>query len=301
MNFLRHAQISILRIKDNSVAYSFYSDGTRNTYSLSFSVQRRIQGGQENKAEAKIFGLAPVTIDDLVDNYSLYKVEIRVGYIQSNAYNRPTLSKLYDGHIRRVWYTREGMDTLVTIETYGVPAESAMIQRTFDAGTSLRDVVTEMCLDAAKSGELFVDKANISLQSFISKNRPLMLNGNFFVLLDQLAYEYGFTWTIQNSVFYAFQDNTTGQEPWRGSYKVDRFNLLGCEPILNDGHGVILKGMKIDAVLDPRVIPGSVVYLESMVYPRFNGRYIVHNIDYNGSTTSADWKMSIESLQPGRK
>ena len=131
-------------------------------------------------------------------------------------------------------------------------------------------------------------------------------NKTFDEIVTTLCNQYGLTWTICDDEFWFSNDSWFSRNERGASdstlqkqtFRIGSGSLMSCEICLDEGKGIFQTGVKVDAVLNPNVVPGSKIELESNFYKDFNGVYNVHNVSFSGSTIGSDWKMTIDAKPP---
>lgn len=318
MNFIRCIRVEF-RIVENDkqrIRFEYESTGSRNENNISFNCSRTmVADGETEKCEIDIWGMNRGYRDIIVNDYDRFVVSLFVGYKNSDQQFQSV--SLFRGGISRVWWTREGMDEKTTISLYcSAPVESQATYHINSGGEPIKDII----LGLAKSmtddvykyidnriqyrvyangefGDFRVDSGSIDIARKTTNSKPHLLCGSFLNCMNELAYSYGFTWTIQRGMLYVFDDTSYRLRGIGFPYLIDSHNLISCEPILVDGIGMVQSGIKVEALLDAAVLPGSIIEVNSAVYPQYGGRYMVHNADYSGGVTGSDWKMTLESKQ----
>ncbi len=127
------------------------------------------------------------------------------------------------------------------------------------------------------------------------KEKGRALSGSTQQILDTLANEYQFTWSVQNGVFQAVCDLVSLPTTYIVSPAT---GLQSAQPILS-GPFMVRAGVEIQALMNPRLIPGELVTLESKLDPSLNNDYKIHNIDFSGETHGDSWGMVIQSFTIG--
>lgn len=303
MNFIRCIDVKFYSRETKKCLFAYQSTGSRSEANISFSCTRTMAGdGESEKCEFDIWGMNPDRRRWLVSNYQDVVVSLSVGYKRSD--EQIDITNLFTGLVSRVWWTKEGMDSKTTISLYARFDVNGRISLVIPPRTALKEVIQKMVDQISsqnKYSEIKFSPLNIQLTGTTSPTRHYTLSGTFVSCINELADDFGFTWTIQNYTLYAYEDRSSGRESCRSNFKIGRHNLLSCEPILVDGIGMVQSGMKIEAILNPSIIPGSTIELESAVYPEYNGRYLIDNIDFTGGVFGGDWKMTLEAKTPVQK
>lgn len=296
--------------------YDFFADGSRHSFSISFEAHKSLAGSLDNNCQLTIMNMRPESYAELYSHYSKYRVTLEVGY------EGEKLGQLFQGMIMRIWNAREGLDDKVTVSLYqyvdrvvnegGTAYDTGLMSVNWMRsgwaqgpggtgyaipGTKLRQFLFDFASEYSKQhgGMLTVKLENIDVEEPEPIGKDRTFSGSFPYIMDTLGQEYNFTWTIQNNVFQVVRDSIAGGggPSGRKSFRIGPKNLMKCEPVLQGQFGMNQVGISVDAVLDPAAIPGSTMEIESKIYPQANGKYIIHEADYSGSSYQSDWKMTL--------
>lgn len=291
IGFLRRCELRI-RVEDR-VAYTWKSDGRRDTIGISFNIVKT-NVGQPNESTIVLSNVSEQTKESLMTwcNFKLY-VSLFVGYE-----NKP-LTLLAQGTLIKLWPEKNGVSNTFTLYLLdGMPAiGSSHIEKTFPPNYPLAFAVEDVAKSFAP--DIDTDKSSIWVNGKLPA-RGYTASGKASTVLDALARAYAFTWTIQNGVFYAYTDKQKEILWYLQSSKsiheisLKERNLFKATPQLGEKY-MQQVGMKIEALLNPNCRCGDVVHLQSGVYSMYDGYYQIHNITFTGDTKSTDWKMEIDS------
>ena len=306
--------------------YRFRCDGSSRSYRSSFTAQKSLASSAENNAEISVYNLSGGTVKALIQDYYKYVVTCRVGYENSS------LKTLFSGYLKRVWFTREGLDKKVTFTVCNLENPFAMRTMTYElsgrtitcrtmplnnSGEQTGGGAVNMQVDSpdvknAVYGmaclyrdtmypELEINLNNIRIKDGLQFEQAerSWSNQTFSQIMNGLGREFKFTWSIQDNYFFCMEDNLPSNQFLQlpqGIYKLNRDNLLSSEVVLAGDMGTVQQGFKCSAILDPVLFPGMCIDVDSFVYPEFNNIYRVHEVSFSGSSYSAEWKMDIQAL-----
>ena len=288
MGWLR--QISLNLYAAGSLYKTYFSDGTRKTLDIKFDIHKTSVGAA-NESTVTLTNTSPDTKQYLMSliNQGEISVELFAGYENEG------MTLLASGNLIRLFPERQGTSDIFTLTFFdGFTAiNQSHLEAQFNGGTSLTDIVLALAKSFEKNG-VKVDATKINLTGTVGR-RGYTAYGRTATALDKLAASYNFTWSIQDGVFQAYMD----QKKKRASqavYKVSvkEKNLLKATPEIGE-KGMQLIGMKIEAILNPKCKCMDIIELESIVYPKYNGKYEIHNLTMTGGTKDVDWKMEIDS------
>jgi hypothetical protein len=264
-------------------AYRIISTGDRNSLRVKFNVKKTLLGAP-NPSTIEIYNMSRASLERI--KKSLSRVRLEVGY--ENAEN----TLLTQGAIKSIEVERQGADVItriVLLDGWGGQIKG-ITNRTYGAKQSVADIVRDIA-----SNMPGVTIGDIDVDGIIGRG-GLTVSDRSADMLDRLAGQYGFSWSIQNGTFQAISDKRTLSRIVEISSK--QRNLIKAVPVLN-GPEQIQTALEIQAILNPRVTPGHKVKLTSDLNPRLNGFYKVHEVDFDGDTGDQSWNMTIRSITFG--
>lgn len=269
---------------------TYNSDGTRGTIGISFSVSKT-SVGEPNESTVVLTNVSPETRATLLacTNKDKATVELFVGYEDEG------LTLLSCGDLIKMWPEKNGSSNTFTL-TYldGFQAVlNSHLEKQYAPGTPVQNIVLDLAGSFAMNG-VKVDATKVHVIGAVG-SRGFTVSGRTATTLDLLAASYRFTWSIQDGVFQAYMD-VNGSKASQKIYNVSvaNRNLLKATPELGEKY-MQQVGMKIEAILNPKCKCMDFIQLESLVYPQYNGKYEIHNIQFSGATEGQEWKMEIDS------
>ena len=289
MGWLR--KISLSFYVDGVHYRTYTSDGTRNTLQISFEVEKT-SVGTPNESNIILTNASPDTKGVLLSlmNKQQITVELFAGYEDEG------MTLVSQGNLIKLFPEKQGsIDTFaLTFLDAGSAITNSHLEMTFSKNAPLSIVVYELAKSFQKN-DVKVDLTKINLEGTIGK-RPYTVSGRTATILDQLAENYRFTWSIQDGVFQAYMDDKNQKKASQAVYKISlkERNLLKATPEIGEKY-MQQTGMKIEAILNPKCKCMDIIDLESTVYPQYNGYYEIHTLSMKGGTKEADWKMIIDS------
>lgn len=218
---------------------------------VDFSVSKGI-GSKQNTATISIWNLTASHRKQLGEEFDT--IELKVGYRDGD------LSTIFKGNIRDVTHTKETADVKSEMECGdGDEAYSkGAVSKTFPSGTKPKEVVDYLAgeMPGATKGEM---KGIDDLPAY---KRPISLYGWSWSEMDKLGREHGFYWSIQNGQIEAVKNDRALQ----GTTVISReTGMLGIPEITD-------KGVKIKALLNPKVAPGRLIDVRSDFLDEESGR-----------------------------
>jgi hypothetical protein len=258
-------------------ALRFVSDGSRTGFNIAFCIHRTVHACTE-WSEITIHNLKAETRAALQTLYC--RVELRVGWENYGTHT------LFIGSLRAAITVRQGPDFVTTLRC--APGDAALnesiVTNSYPAGMPVRQLV-EALADTLHG--VNVDPKRISCTGKIGPG-GLSFGGTTRDLLDRLANQHGFTWSIQNGTFQAINDDSTTTRTIRISSRDG--TLFSAQPILESALQ-FQRAIEVCSMLIPDLLPGDRVQLESDVSPHLNGNYMLNEVTYTGSPCTNDWKM----------
>ena len=258
------------------------SDGTPNNLKVTCSVHKTIMG-QPNPSTISIWNLSRDTRGAIREG--LTKVSVSAGWVSTG---QPLL---FQGSIMSVESSRSGPDIITRIKAipgYGALARATCSQ-TFGSGMAIADVVRSVAsrLPGVSVYPDFIEGVEGKLSG-----KGWSFAGSVRSALNQLASEFGFSWSIQEGIFRAVGDKAA----FSGScVELNGGNggLISVSP-LQAGQGEERQGVALRAIYIPGVVPGGSIRLKSGITPQLNGEYRVATANYSLDTFSDEWCMDLE-------
>lgn len=237
-----------------------------------------------NLAEITIYNLSHDTESALQDRFN--RVTFNAGY-------EGNIKLLFTGEVRNVSKVRQGVDRTVTL--YASDGErdfqNASFNRTYSASVQVSKAIRDIMAT-------FTDATIGTLEGLpdvTDKLRGMVLSGTSRDLLDMLADEYGFNWSIQNGEVIA----TPRQVPLttrEAVYISSSTGMLGTPSVTEIGADVT-------TLLNPLLLPGvafqidtntSTLDLEGLLYERrprtdANGLYVAQEVTFQGDNKEGNW------------
>lgn len=266
-------QIDLL-IGNESGGVHIVTQGRAQDIPVSFTVTKSVDSTM-NKADIVISNLNHET--ETVISKKETEVELRCGWLNSET----GIQLVHKGTVKTV--DPFGNTTRVISADGGKQLFEAVTERNYSGKYSLKDVVIDLAgdINGVALGTVNVDG------KIGAKGRYLV--GSTQDCLNQLAHQFGFTWSIQDGVFQAFDDE-------KSTERVYIFTDSNIEQIKKKTgqEAVIDKVYQLVTYLDPRVTCGDKIEIRSNVRSEFNGVYIVTMHTMNGDSHADNWRSTIE-------
>lgn len=292
--YIRQAQVLIyplresLAMNDRNAAVVINSTGLDTDLRIVFTVQKNIMAmGQPNTLQVSFYNLSPATKQLLSKQATAFLLE--VGYERGNV----PLQVVASAGISSVSSKREGAAIVTSV--FGYDGQDGLAQsvssQAYRGVTKLKEIVADLASDIPG---VVVSVGNIDIgDNLVTGSKGRVLTGRTSSLLQRLAREFGFSWTIDNGVFKAISDTLTNGNLFNISSKDG--NLISATPRIDN---VVQRfiGLDVETILDPRVSPGDLIRLESEVNPQLNNTYQVTTVAHVGDTHANVWSTSITCL-----
>lgn len=116
--------------------------------------------------------------------------------------------------------------------------------------------------------------------------------------LDKLAGRFGFQWSIQNNTLQLTERRTPSQR--EAVLLTPSTGMIGSPTRVDKTGDNLTKakeepGLKVRCLLNPALVPGDPVVIESAEYPR--GTYRITRVEHNGDTHGDDWSSTLEVVE----
>jgi hypothetical protein len=290
--FLRQISVYVWQFDETTslpkgMARRYFADGTLQHYRIAFKICKSIYG-TPNNSRVTMYNLSQASRASLQTPNQ--KVMVEAGWSTFPPY------QLFTGGLYRAKSERHEADIVTDlIMLTGVTGQAgATTANTFSEGTPLLQILKKLVqqLPDVKFDERRISSSLLSVKIGY---KGLTLAGRVKDLLDKLALQYGFSWSVQDGVFQALADGAGFAQNVISISTEDEL-LYMISPML-EGSMQKQIGVNIKAFLVPSVMPGDMVSVESSVSPHLSGMYKIHTISYMGDSHSNDWMMEIQSFK----
>lgn len=292
--YIREAQLLIYPLSEaqgggsEALAVIISSTGLTDEIRMTFRIEKNIcDMGMPSVFEITLYNLSTATKQLLSKQAT--NIELQLGYKEG----LNGVVKVARGGISTVASERDEGNIRTTITCFDGLAGVAEANsgKSYVGSTVLAKIVKDLANDIPG---VEVSELNIKLNNnMVTGSKGRVLSGRTSSLLDKLAREFGFNWSIQLGVFKVLQDDFTQGNLYTISTKDG--NLINASPRLDNVNQVI-NGIDITTILDPRIQPGDLVQLTSTVNPVLNNTYIVTTITHVGDTHGDAWVSEIQCL-----
>lgn len=261
------------------------SSGADNSLRVQFSVQKTLSGCP-NRLNVQVTGLKESTRRRI--QAGLTSVAMSVGYERGPEADMRELAKggilscLPRGTMPDIYTEINALDGYAARVT-------GTYRRTFSGPVPIRDVVLDV---AASLPGVMISPATVTVEGNLGPKGGVFAGASADIL-DELGDQWGFSWSIQNGVFQALDDNVPLTRIITASWRDG--SLLDVQPTLT-GPEQVQTAIEARLRLDARVEPGTQVYIESKVNSSLNGLYPVHNCETVGDTHGDLWETKIQSF-----
>lgn len=183
------------------------------------------------------------------------------------------------------------VETRVVAKDGGKALRDARVSVSYEAGVEAKKMVKDL------TDTLEVDEVEIGVDLTGAFKYGWSFFGNARDGLNKLAGKFGFQWSIQN--------NTLQITPKRGVttreaiYLSASTGMIGSPTRLdrtqeNQTKAKEPPGLRVDCLLNPALLPGDTVVIDSAVFPRAS--YRIKTVDHRGDTHGPDWTTSLEVI-----
>jgi hypothetical protein len=190
------------------------------------------------------------------------------------------------GRASRVSHERKGADVITTFECGDGEATltNAVLDRSFPPGTPV-SLIVDRLLEALGISEVSrLAEVEKILTTRVYTN-GYAINGSVKKSLDKVLLAVGLTWSIQNG---EVQILVKGKDAGHQAIKVDRTTgLIGVPSSGSGGDNIV----KFTSLLNPRLIPGSLVFLNSILV---KGIFVVKTAKFEGDSHGPKWQVTCE-------
>lgn len=268
-------------------ALRIYGDGTNNNLRIKFSVPKHIIS-TTSATTISVYNLSPGSRSSLQKSHA--QIVLKAGWANVG------LLSIFRGSLHAVVTRRDGPDIvtdLLCLAAIGATSRT-VISKSFGSNFQLSEMLSNI---AKEFPGVDVDKKLIKVKNISIGKQGYSFAGAATELLDKLARVHGFSWWISDGRFYALDDDV----------------VFGVENVvISSNNGFLLRaeqmlvtpwqkqlGTTIKSLLNPFIIPGGSVFLNTRINPILNGSYKVHSLTHSGDTHADDWTTEIQSYLIG--
>lgn len=254
---------------------------------ITFEIAKTLRG-YPNLAKINIYNLS---------RESRTKIQSEFDQLILNAGYDGNVKTLFVGAIKNVTHTRAGQDLITTI--YAADGQQDFEQSfssfTLAEGATLGDILNTVIEDFGETTLGLIEGVDLEqdkLQGY-SASKPSKK------ILDELAAEYNFDWTIEQGVLKIIDGD---------SFENVEFEISAATGMINSP-AITEIGADVSFLLNPEVLPGRVINIvataanvtianlqfrdSATVRTEATGRYRVIKVDHRGDTHADDWSSTV--------
>lgn len=207
------------------------------------------------------------------------------------------LVEIFKGSLLSSFSARQGADIVTDLVGFSGWYSKArtVTTATFSEGSQITKVVTDL---ARQLEGVTVDPKRIDISQRTISSGGRTFQDSTSDVLQKLSREYGFTWGIDNGVFYAIDDSKSFSSNSIPIISGRNGYLLRAEPMLSSPIPQVT-GVSVSSLFNPNVQIRGQFILESIINPELNGTYMAHTISHSGDTHSNQWDTEIQSWVVG--
>lgn len=258
---------------------------------IAFEITKDLQG-YPNLAKIQIYNLSEDSRSQIQDEFE--NVILSVGY-------EGNVSTIFTGDIRNVQKIRQGVDIITEIYAGDGNRDFAdsYFNKSFVAGTTVESIISEVKKELSTVTSGVVQGLDPTAQKLFGSS----FSGSVPEVMDQLGEENNFDWSIQDNKLDVIAKDSV----------VDEIYVISSRTGMINSPTITEIGADVTTLLNPKVIPGRVIKVES-VAPNFNlgnlnfrnvnktlgeGQYKVIKVIHSGDTHSQLWQSSITGSTSG--
>lgn len=270
-----------------SQAIRLFGDGSNSGLRIRFSIRKHIVS-TSTPSMVSVYNLSQELRNAL--RTTGMSITVRAGWLNDQLYD------IFTGGIVSAYSHREGADIVTNIGCLTAwETRNDVVSMKFGPDSTLEELVKAFAL---RFRGVRVEDANIDIQGDIGVGgtRGTVFYGRLEDGLDKYGRAYGYSWRIQDGVFYAQMDKNP-KASQKVAVVVSSSNgfLMRAEPLLA-GPWQQLSGVSIYSLFNPLINPGTVVRLESAINPSLNNGYLAQTVNHSGDTHSNTWNTESETL-----
>ena len=244
-----------------------------------------------NLAKIDLYNANETTVALLQKKYT--KVTLNAGY-------KGNVKLLFKGEIRNAFQSRNPTDRITTV--YAGDGQRDWENTSFNRTYAQSVTIEQTVVDIMKSfqGLTIAQGATDVLPKTSDKLRGQMLSGASAALMDDLAKEYGFDWSIQDGEIVL----TTDQNPIVG----DAATVINAATGMINSPTITVVGANVTTLLNPDLVPNRAFQITSVgadvqfgnlffkTIPRTSaeGTYKIQEVNFKGDSRHGDWLCTVK-------
>lgn len=246
-----------------------------NGLNITFEIEKDLTP-EPNPCHIEIFNLSAQN-RAILSKYAQVPVVLKAGY-------RDHVGIIFQGDMINCAHIKEG-PTWKTVLTNGDGAkaiQTARIKKSFAKGTPVKAVIKEIAehlkipnAQAIKQVETITDKLG----------RGFSACGNPMDELCRILCQYGYTASVQNNSLQVLKRGA--------SLEKQAINLTANSGLKETPEVGSDKGLQVQAVLMPELLPGQMVHIESAV---FNGFATIQSVRFEGANHGEAWNADLSLI-----
>jgi hypothetical protein len=287
-NYIRQVKLTIGPNSGDLISYAntsdtltYFSDGSRDGLRIVFNIVKTINGAP-NQSKIEIYNVSPEHRQAMLRQ--LANIELEIGW--SNKKNQ----KIASGGLLSVATSREPPDNKTELIFFDGYVGLVKGTDNFTIGSST-DIDIPLKRIVGNMPGVNYHSSRVDVKGKLGP-RGSVFTGSSSDNLNDLAIQFGFSWSIQDGTFQALDDNRVFSKAIEISSR--KGNLFKAMPILV-GSSQQRLGVEVTAFIDPTALPGDLLILQSDINPELDGAYKIHDITFAGDTFGDTWEMKITS------
>lgn len=245
-----------------------------NPITMRFSVNRTLFA-DINSLDVELYNLAPDTYNDLFFDY--FNVKRRTIILEAG-YKGQEMSIIFIGDVWNCYTSRQGSDIITKIHAL-VGLKSLQVQTDATlANISRNKILTKAANDMMMDIEIYSGEDT-------KFSRPVSLEGNSMGIIQKYCGNNAF---IDNGKIIVLEDRDV---------------IKGEVPLINDESGLLGVPrhedalLSVDIILEPRIIIGQLIEIQSRIMNEFDGQYKVYGIKHEGIISDAISSSATTTLE----
>lgn len=269
------------------------------SFRITFEIKKSITSASK-LSKIEIYNLSRDTRDrlrDIISRNADLAVQGQaqlIAYLYAGYEENTGLELLYSANITNIYSRREPPDviTTVTCADNAVVFKNTFVAESHSEGVSTKEIAESL---ASKLGMTIDDSSNVPTHINLAHGYSFV--GSAKVGVNKLMKQIKCNWTTENGKIRIHPI---------GGYTNDSIVVISSdsgmikspERIESQGtdseNGKIKHGWRVTSLLEPKLLPGRRVKIESEAV---NGIYIVDSVEHKGDTATGDWQSVIETKE----
>lgn len=261
-----------------------------NNLHITFSVRKSSDNKKRpSKARIEIYNLSPEHQKYVEEPF--VEVSLSVGYLGIG------MGILFQGQVTVAGTRKNGTDVITELEIDSLYKQlnHRLISRTLPAGTTVKSVIESVSKSIEGVNKVIFSGKNIE-KSFLD---GYPMNGSPREILNEISEAFEIEWQVDTGTLYIMDRGSSYSTDSSKAFVISEFSGMIERPYFDniekqrgpkDKIRKARKGVKLKILLNPAIIPGSIIKIE---YGDMTGFYKVESLVHTGGYRDTNWETEL--------